>query len=193
MSQVKIKVGPRQYTINCGPGDEDKVAALGAIIDEKYGQLGSTRAVQETDNLVFAALFLADELDEARKGSSEAVKQAETLKAEADDALERAEKIKQSASASVEHEKEKSGGKKAELRAEIETLRKAEERAREENAKLKAELADLREASRHQHDLFGAEASDDALISKLEKLADRAEQTAKALEQTNLEGGAAPA
>lgn len=173
MSKVTFKVGPKSYTVATAPGDEERVAALGAIINEKYAQLGTQRAVQETDNLVFAALFLADELDELRKTVDAARK-------EAADARQNAEMVSRQASENAEQEKTKAGGKKAEMRAEIETLRKAEERAREENRQLKTEMADLREEARHQHDLFG----EDALAAKIEKLADRAEQTAAALEKS---------
>ena len=67
MTQVKIKVGPRSYPIACGPGDEEKVAKFGALIDRNYAKLGTARAAQEADNVVYAALFLADELDEAQE------------------------------------------------------------------------------------------------------------------------------
>ena len=149
MSKVSIKVGPKTYTFNTAEGDEQRITALGKLVDEKYQMLGHSRSVQETENLVFAALFLADELDEARK----------------------------------------SAGSTVDLGAEIETLRKAEERAREENRKLKAEIAELREAARQQHDLFGGDEPDDDFAARQEALADRAEQAAAALERGALEGG----
>lgn len=200
MSQVKIKVGPKTYTIQCAPEDEDKVAALGQIIDEKYAQLGKALSVQETDNLVFAALFLADELDEARKISSTAAEQIETAREETESAKADAEKARgeadvriasaiEAATGETEREKEKADSKKAELRAEIETLRKAEERAREECQQLKAELAEMREAARHQHDMFSSEGGSETLAKKLEALADQAEASAAAIESPNLEAG----
>lgn len=174
MSKVTFKVGPKPYTVRTAEGDEERITALGAIIDEKYARLGSSRAVQETDNLVFAALFLADELDELRRSAAAA-------KDEAEAARKHAEQATRQASQSAEHEIAKAGGKKAELRAEIDTLRKAEARARDEIKQLKAELAELREAQRHQHDLF----VEDALAAKIEALADRAEQTAAAFETSS--------
>lgn len=204
MSKVTIKVGPKSYSFATADGDEERITALGQLVDEKYAQLGNSRAVQETDNLVFAALFLADELDETRKLTTEADariaaadKAADQAREDAAKAIEEcdakiasaiaearkeADQALSKATETVEQEKEKSGGKKAELRAEIDTLRKAEERAREENNALKEELADLREASRHQHDLFGSDALSDDWVEKLEKLAERAEETAAALE-----------
>ncbi|GMN01646.1 cell division protein ZapA [Erythrobacter sp. MTPC3] len=157
MSRVTLDIGGHSYTVNCADGEEDHITALAAMIDEKYAQLGDARMPQEAQNMLFAALFLADELSEARKT-------AETT------------------SQSAEHEMVRSGGKKAELRAEIETLTKSEARAREEIAALKSELAEMHEAASHQHDLFGAPSVSDDVIERLEALAKRAEETATALE-----------
>ncbi|AOL94695.1 cell division protein ZapA [Porphyrobacter sp. LM 6] len=68
MSTVTLTIGPKSYAIACADGEEAHVEALGAMIAEKYAQLGSARAPLEAQNLLFAALFLADELAEARKG-----------------------------------------------------------------------------------------------------------------------------
>ncbi len=175
MSEVSIKVGPKPYTIVCADGEEEKVTALGQLIDEKYALLGNTRAVQETHNLVFAALFLADELDEARRSANATQKALEDAQKTATEANKRAADATETAQA-------KFGDKSSELQAEIETLRKAEERAREEANALKVELAEMREAASHQHDLFGDEKQEELLAQKLEALAHRAEQTAAALE-----------
>jgi cell division protein ZapA len=67
MSTVTLSIGPKSYTVACADGQEAHIKALGAVIAEKYAQLGQARAPLEAQNLVFAALFLADELAEARK------------------------------------------------------------------------------------------------------------------------------
>lgn len=69
MSMITLTIGPKNYTIACADGEEAHITALGAIIAEKYARLVGSRAAQETQNLLFAALFLADELAEARKRS----------------------------------------------------------------------------------------------------------------------------
>lgn len=187
MNQVSIKIGPRNYTINCGPGDEEKVVKFGALIDENYAKLGTSRAAQEADNLVFAALFMADELDEARQEISTAKSELAETRRELQQAQDDAANALRQAEAKLSQDKEKSGGKKAELRAELETVRKAEERARKDNATLKADIAELQERARYQHDMFGGPAEDaalsDALAEKLEALAVRVELTASELEQ----------
>ena len=186
MTQVKIKVGPRSYPIACGPGDEEKVAKFGALIDRNYAKLGTARAAQEADNVVYAALFLADELDEAQDFMRDAKVEITELKQELQRAQDDAAHAIQKANSENATTKERSGSKKAELQAEIATLRKAEERARKENAALKAQIADMEERARHQHDLFGGPAEDaalsDALAQQLEALALRAESTASELE-----------
>lgn len=67
MSTVTLTIGPKSYTVACADGQEAHIQALGAMIAEKYAQLGQSRAPLEAQNLLFAALFLADELAEARK------------------------------------------------------------------------------------------------------------------------------
>ncbi len=67
MSTVTLSIGPKSYTVACADGEEAHIRALGAIIAEKYARLGSARAPLEAQNLLFAALFLADELAESRK------------------------------------------------------------------------------------------------------------------------------
>lgn len=72
MSTVTLTIGPKSYPVACADGEEAHIEALGAMIAEKYALLGSARAPLEAQNLLFAALFLADELAEARKGKGKA-------------------------------------------------------------------------------------------------------------------------
>ena len=88
MSTVTLTIGPKSYPVACADGEEAHVTALGAMIAEKYALLGTSRAPLEAQNLLFAALFLADELAEARKGGktaaapAPATDESEALKAE---------------------------------------------------------------------------------------------------------------
>lgn len=186
MSQVKVRIGPQSYSIACGEGEQERVAELAGMIDEQYAKLGSARAALEAQNLVFAALFMADELDEARKLAKDAKAEISEIQQELQRAKDDAANALRKANEENEQDKDKSGNKKAELRSEIETLRKAEERARTENMALKADLAELQERARHQHDLFGGPAEDEALseamAEKLETIALRVEASASELE-----------
>lgn len=87
MSIVTLTIGPKSYNVACADGEEAHIQALGAIIAEKYAQLGASRAPLEAQNLLFAALFLADELAEARKRTAPEPAAAPAPDAEAVDAL----------------------------------------------------------------------------------------------------------
>ena len=64
MSNVTLQIGGRSYTVACAEGEESHVTAMGAIIARKVEHMGPGHS--ETRQLLFAALLLADELDEAR-------------------------------------------------------------------------------------------------------------------------------
>lgn len=186
MNKVKIQIGPRSYQIACDPADEEKVRKFGALIDENYAKLGTARAPQEADNMVFAALFMADELDEARTKLDALRKELDEVSTNLKTAQGNVNAMVSKATDDTAEELEQASKAKAELQAEIDTVRKAEEHARKENSRLKAEIAKLQEEARHQHDLFGSPednaAHSKALAEKLEALARRAENTADALE-----------
>lgn len=67
MSDVTIRVGGRDYSVACEAGQEDHLQQLGRRLDSKLAQLGGNLSAQESQNLLFAALFVADDLHEAEK------------------------------------------------------------------------------------------------------------------------------
>ncbi|MFA6219819.1 MAG: cell division protein ZapA [Erythrobacter sp.] len=67
MSDVTLEVGGRRYSVACQDGQEAHVQRLASVIDSKLGSMGANLSSQEAKNLLFAALLLADELDEAQK------------------------------------------------------------------------------------------------------------------------------
>lgn len=71
MSEVALQIGGRAYKVACADGEEAHIRHLARIIDGKLASLGNS-AVNETQALLFAALFLADELEEARGKAPEA-------------------------------------------------------------------------------------------------------------------------
>lgn len=156
MSTVTLSIGPKNYSVACADGEEAHIAALGAMIAEKYAQLGSARAPLEAQNLLFAALFLADELAEARRrAASEPAPPAVPVEAQPADP------------------------------DEIAALRAAVEELEAQLAEARA-LAAAQPAPTPQPDLFGGSApagpDTDALAARLEALAERAEANAAALE-----------
>ena len=90
-TEVSFAVGGRKYTVACAPGEEAKVASLGALIDGKLDQLGGNLAPQEAQNLLFAALLLADELQEARSQADSQAASGRDLTAQLADAQQCAE------------------------------------------------------------------------------------------------------
>jgi len=66
MSNLDLRIGGRDYTVACAVGEEAHVSALGRLIDSKVQSLGSSVGTSETRQLLFAALLLADELEELR-------------------------------------------------------------------------------------------------------------------------------
>lgn len=69
MSNVNLTIGGRNYTVACGPGEEQHIAALGREIDQRMQAIPGITSQSEPRALLFAALFLADELHEARKNA----------------------------------------------------------------------------------------------------------------------------
>lgn len=67
MSQVTLQVGGRAYPVSCADGEEDHVRRLAAVVDAKLAGLGGNLVPGDAQNLLFAALILADEAEEARK------------------------------------------------------------------------------------------------------------------------------
>ncbi len=71
MSNVILSIGGRSYTVACAAGEEKHVTSLGQVIDEKLAQLGASAGQNETRNLLFAALLLADEVHELKHRTPE--------------------------------------------------------------------------------------------------------------------------
>lgn len=69
MSEVTLQVGGRAYTVSCADGEEDHVRHLAAIVDGKLAAMGSNLAPGDAKNLLFAALILADEVEETRQAT----------------------------------------------------------------------------------------------------------------------------
>ena len=184
MSTVTLQIGGKSYAVACADGEEQHIAKLGSMIDEKFAHMGDNLAPQEVQNFLFASLILADELHEAKKAPAPAPAH------EPDD-----------------DDDDKPNGKKKELRAEIDQLRKLQasleaERdsladqlkaakdetqsvvdaavaaAAEEAARKATAAAQEEAANAQQTDMFGQ----DVLAARIEALAAKAESCAEALE-----------
>ena len=67
MSEVRLQVGGRHYTVSVADGQEDNLRRLASAVDGKITGMGKNVSTNEAKNLLFAAILLADELDEAKK------------------------------------------------------------------------------------------------------------------------------
>lgn len=68
MAEVTLHIGGRQYDLHCRDGDEDHMHRLAERVNEKamLARRG-TPGMTEVRQLLFAALFIADELDDMIK------------------------------------------------------------------------------------------------------------------------------
>jgi cell division protein ZapA len=68
MASVTLDIGGHHYSIGCAEGEEPRFQALAALIDAKTKEVQSSAAgVNQTRQMLFTALLLADELDDLRK------------------------------------------------------------------------------------------------------------------------------
>lgn len=69
MADISLAIGGRNYDITCRDGDEERLHHLAAMIDAKVQDArGATPGINEVRQLLFAALFLADELNDIKMG-----------------------------------------------------------------------------------------------------------------------------
>ena len=72
MSNVTISIAGRSYRLACADGEEEHLQRLGAEIDGKLMQVPGLSGQSEPHSLLYAALLMADALDDARKSSTPA-------------------------------------------------------------------------------------------------------------------------
>lgn len=71
MSNVALTIGGRRYTVSCADGQEDHVQRLAGMVDAKLASMGTNLSTNEAKNLLFAAILLADDLNEVRTAQAE--------------------------------------------------------------------------------------------------------------------------
>jgi cell division protein ZapA len=92
LNQVTLTIGGRKHTVSCAAGEEDHVTRLGESIDAKFQQLGNV-SVPDSQNMLFAALLLADELHEAKATVSAAMETQQNFADERDALARRVEEL----------------------------------------------------------------------------------------------------
>jgi cell division protein ZapA len=78
VADVKLMIAGRPYDVHCADGEEAQLRQLAAVVDEKArGIQGGT----EVRQLLFAALMLADDAQEAKGKADKAEPQSDSLRA----------------------------------------------------------------------------------------------------------------
>lgn len=89
MPQMNIDINGQPYVIACNPGEEDRLLALAAIVDEHVRRLAeNVGQIGESKLLLMAAILLADELTEgqgAEASDAAAVRALESAAARIED------------------------------------------------------------------------------------------------------------
>ncbi len=68
MAKVDLMIGGHAYTVACRDGEEARLAELASLVDGKAQDARrALGGVSEARQLLFAALLLADDLDETRR------------------------------------------------------------------------------------------------------------------------------
>ena len=72
MSNVRLSIGGRSFTVACADGEEAHVGELGCLIDDKVSAAG-LGGQTESRMLLYASLLLADEVHELQNRTSAAI------------------------------------------------------------------------------------------------------------------------
>ena len=156
MSEVKLTIAGREYTVACAEGEESHVAMLGSQIDAKLKELGGNLAPQESQNLVFGGLLIADELHEAKKTASarqaeleakittleEGSREAERAIGQRDELTQTVTKLEQELDG-LQSAHQRHSAEVDDLRSELEQRREQAQSAANEQEKLAAQVAEL--------------------------------------------------
>lgn len=78
MADVKLTIAGRPYDVHCADGQETQLIQLASVVDEKARTMPGGTEVRQ---LLFAALMLADEAQEARGKVEKAEPQSDSLRA----------------------------------------------------------------------------------------------------------------
>ena len=158
MSEVRLSVGGKAYVLACADGQEDHVARLGALVDAKLNEFGPNRAPQEAQNLLFAALLIAEDLHQARNAAmgheqalddmqlqlATAQRERNVAMGQHDQHLGRIVEL-ESELANVQSAAQASAREGDEIRSEVQQLRSELVDAEQVEAELRAGLAGLAE------------------------------------------------
>ncbi|MFC4292221.1 cell division protein ZapA [Sphingorhabdus arenilitoris] len=66
MADVRLNIASREYIVTCQDGEEERLKSLGMLVDEMAREaVGSAGGLNESRQLLFASLLLADKLQDS--------------------------------------------------------------------------------------------------------------------------------
>lgn len=187
MSEVSLQIGGRTYRVACAAGEEERVTRLGETIAEKLAAMGNPSG-PDAQNLLFAALLIADEVQEARDSVSGSTDAIAVARREADTATGQIDTYKETISdletelsrlqrAAQQHAREMEG-----VLAQHTEMANSIASHEAEMARLRAEIAELRSAPQTPAGTPHGPADLSALAPALEHFAEMLEECADKLE-----------
>jgi cell division protein ZapA len=78
MADVRLMIAGREYIVTCKDGEEQRLQALGRLVDEKAREAGGAGGLNESRQLLFAGLLLADQLFDNPPGNDSGKTQPES-------------------------------------------------------------------------------------------------------------------
>jgi cell division protein ZapA len=76
MADVRLNIASREYIVTCRDGEESRLESLGAMVDEMVREAGGAAGgLNESRQLLFASLLLADKLHDQGNGKSNSTSQ----------------------------------------------------------------------------------------------------------------------
>lgn len=192
MNEVTLNIGGKDYAVACAPGEEGHVTQLGQYIDAKIRSLGEGVTTSEIQRLLFGALFLADELHEAKVSAAK-----DNERRQAEQAAFNEEKR---AAALALGKRDQLEMKVAELESELNGLQSAQQHHSAEVDTMRAELKERRDEAQALKDAEGAaiskiaelERERDSLSGQIETKNTLLESANRLIEETNVKIAAAP-
>jgi len=78
VADVKLNIAGRVYDVHCADGQEQQLLGLASVVDDKVRAMPGGTEIRQ---LLFAALMLADEAQEAKSKADKAEPQSDSLRA----------------------------------------------------------------------------------------------------------------
>lgn len=203
MTEVTLKIGGKAYRVACAPGEETRVERLGAAIDDKLSSMGQLGG-HDAQNLLFAALLLADEAHEATDAKARAVEELDKLRSESAGAISarstlsaRIEELQTALTRSQDETRaalrdaDTATGSRDQLIARVADLEAELSRLQSAHANAAREMEQLLERMGAMKDAIAAhEAEEKRLRGELRAADDRAAQASASASAVSAAGGA---